>query len=166
MRRLNKQTALTCKRYRLRFAFFIRKDMMRKCICILAVLLFSLGVCALSWADINDGLVAHYPFNGNALDESGNGNDGIVHGATLIADRYGNTDSAYHFDGVNDYIYIQYDTSLVPANYTVVVWYRADSFKVGEIIEVRGSRLRVERILKRKIIFKLLPQINHENKIS
>jgi len=107
---------------------------MRKCICILAVLLCSLGVCALSWADINDGLVAHYPFNGNALDESGNGNDGIVHGATLIADRHGNTDSAYHFDGVNDYIYIQYDTSLVPANYTVVVWYYADSFKVGEII--------------------------------
>ena len=107
---------------------------MRKCTYTLAVLLFSLSIGALSWADINDGLVAYYPFNGNARDESGNGNDGTVHGATLVADRYGNTDSAYHFDGVNDYIYIQYDTSLVPANYTVVVWYRADSFKVGEII--------------------------------
>lgn len=32
-------------------------------------------------------------------------------------------------------------------------------FKVGEIIEVRGSRLRVHKILKNKIIFKLLPQL-------
>ncbi len=31
-------------------------------------------------------------------------------------------------------------------------------FKVGEIIEVRGSRLRVEKIWKKKIMFKLLPK--------
>jgi len=30
-------------------------------------------------------------------------------------------------------------------------------FKVGEIIEVRGSRLRVDTIYKKKITFKLLP---------
>jgi len=34
-------------------------------------------------------------------------------------------------------------------------------FKVGEIIEVRGSRLRVERIKKSRITFKLLPAINN-----
>ena len=55
-------------------------------------------------ADLNDGLVAYYPFNGNARDESGNFNDGAVHGATLIEDRFGNKKSAYSFDGVNDYI--------------------------------------------------------------
>jgi len=32
-------------------------------------------------------------------------------------------------------------------------------FKVGEIIEVRGSRLRVNKIYKNKITFKLLPKI-------
>jgi len=31
-------------------------------------------------------------------------------------------------------------------------------FKVEEIIEVRGSRLRVHKIYKNKITFKLLPQ--------
>ncbi len=46
-----------------------------------------------------DGLVAYYPFNANALDESGNGNDGTVHGATLTEDRYGNKNSAYLFNG-------------------------------------------------------------------
>ncbi len=30
-------------------------------------------------------------------------------------------------------------------------------FQTGEIIEIRGSRLRVEKIWKRKITFKLLP---------
>jgi uncharacterized protein YkvS len=32
-------------------------------------------------------------------------------------------------------------------------------FRVGEIIEVRGSRLRVEKINKKKIIFKLLKKL-------
>ena len=31
-------------------------------------------------------------------------------------------------------------------------------FRVGEIIEVRGSRLRTESIRKNKITFKLLPK--------
>jgi hypothetical protein len=30
-------------------------------------------------------------------------------------------------------------------------------FKIGEIIEIRGSRLRVDTIYKNKITFKLLP---------
>lgn len=49
-------------------------------------------------------LIAFYPFNGNANDESGNGNHGTVYGASLVKDRFGNADSAYSFDGVNDYI--------------------------------------------------------------
>ncbi len=53
---------------------------------------------------LEDGLVAYYPFNGNANDESGNGNNGVVYGATLTSDRYGNANSAYEFDGVNDFI--------------------------------------------------------------
>ena len=36
-----------------------------------------------------DGLVAYYPFNGNANDESGNGYDGAVNGATVSTDRFG-----------------------------------------------------------------------------
>ncbi len=51
-----------------------------------------------------NGLVAWYPFNGNANDESGNGNHGTVNGATLTTDRNGNANSAYSFDGVSNYI--------------------------------------------------------------
>lgn len=50
------------------------------------------------------GLVAYYPFNGNANDESGNGNNGINNGATLTADRFGNSNKAYSFNGINNYI--------------------------------------------------------------
>jgi hypothetical protein len=63
-------------------------------------------VFANAYAGLADGLVADYPFNGNADDESGNGYHGTVISALLCEDRNGNTDSAYCFDGINDYINI------------------------------------------------------------
>jgi hypothetical protein len=51
-----------------------------------------------------EGLVGYWPFNGNANDESGTGNDGTVIGATLTTDRFGNPNSAYFFDGEDDHI--------------------------------------------------------------
>jgi hypothetical protein len=59
-------------------------------------------------------LIAYYPFNGNADDESGNGNHGTVYGAVLTQDRWGNPDKAYYFDGVNDYIDVGNDPTLKP----------------------------------------------------
>ena len=51
-----------------------------------------------------NGLVGWWPFNGNANDESGNGNNGTVNGATLTSDRFGTNNKAYLFDGVDDKI--------------------------------------------------------------
>ncbi|MBS4027752.1 MAG: tandem-95 repeat protein [Ignavibacteriales bacterium] len=48
--------------------------------------------------------VVYYPFNGNANDESGNGNNGTNNGATPTTDRFGNANSAYSFNGTSDYI--------------------------------------------------------------
>ena len=45
------------------------------------------------------GLVAWYPFNGNANDESGNGNNGTVNGAKLTLDKFENSNNAFYFDG-------------------------------------------------------------------
>ncbi len=56
------------------------------------------------YAQLDDNLIAYYPFNGSANDESGNGNDGDIYGANLVEDRFGNSNSAYYFDGVDDYI--------------------------------------------------------------
>jgi hypothetical protein len=48
---------------------------------------------------LSDGLIAFYPFNSNARDESGSGLDGIVYGASLSSDRFGFPNSAYYFEG-------------------------------------------------------------------
>ena len=32
-------------------------------------------------------------------------------------------------------------------------------FRVGEILEIRGSRLRVEKITRNKLVLKLLPKL-------
>lgn len=54
--------------------------------------------------DLERGLVAFYPFNGNANDESGNGHHGTLYGATLTTDRFGNQNRSYYFNGNNNKI--------------------------------------------------------------
>jgi formylglycine-generating enzyme required for sulfatase activity len=69
------------------------------------------------------GLVAYYPFNGNANDESGNANRGTVKGAKLATDRFGNQSRAYEFDGVNSSIEVPDSASLRPSKeVTVSAW--------------------------------------------
>ena len=74
-------------------------------------------------------LAAYYPFNGNTNDESGNLNHGTLNGATLTTDRFGNTNSAYEFDGVNDYILVANSMSLdiFDSDLTVCFWLFNDS---------------------------------------
>ena len=72
---------------------------------------------ALSQINLNQGLLAYYPFNGNANDASGNGNNGIpMNGVQLTTDRFGNPNSAYYFDGVSGYISVPNSTNLNPQN--------------------------------------------------
>jgi hypothetical protein len=69
-----------------------------------------------------NGLVGWWPFNGNANDESGNGNNGIVFGANLTSDRFGNTNKTYNFDGLNDRIKIPFNSALGNDTGTVSLW--------------------------------------------
>ena len=69
------------------------------------------------------GLIAYYPFNGNANDASGNGNNGTVSGATLTADPFGNASGAYAFSSA--YISIPYAEGFnIPTNgqFTISLW--------------------------------------------
>ena len=63
--------------------------------------------------DLDKGLVAYYPFNGNADDESIYSNNGEVSGAKLDFDRHGTESSAYTFDG-DDFIIFPNDLLIVP----------------------------------------------------
>lgn len=82
-----------------------------------------------SMADLDDGLAAYYPFNGNANDESGNGNHGTVIGPTLTADRFGNVESAYSFDGLDDFIAL--GSNLLLDTPSISLWVRTSSEKYG-----------------------------------
>lgn len=77
----------------------------------------------------NNGLVGYWPFNGNANDESVNNNNGTVNGAALTADRFGKANSAYDFDGVNDFIEVLDNPSLNFPNNTqsVSFWVKMDA---------------------------------------
>jgi hypothetical protein len=69
-------------------------------------------------------LIAWYPFNGNANDESGNGNNGIVNGATLSSDRNGNSSKAYFFSSANcaTRIDAQINTTAIQSGLTISIW--------------------------------------------
>ena len=87
-----------------------------------------------------DGLVGWWPFNGNANDESGNGNNGTVNGATLTEDRFGNAEAAYSFNGSST-INVLTSSQLSTSNtneMTVAVWaYKTDGLTRGHILGKR-----------------------------
>ena len=72
---------------------------------------------------ISEGLVGYFPFDGSAMDLSGTGNNGTISGAILAEDRYNNPESAYYFDGINDYIEIPDNPTLHFENqFSFSVW--------------------------------------------
>ena len=89
-----------------------------------------LGLTAATHAQVpnyvpTNGLVAWWPFNGNADDESGNGNNGTVNGATMSSDRFGNIDKAFLFgnsDTTNIRITDNSSLDLI-GSFTISAWY-------------------------------------------
>lgn len=79
------------------------------------------------------GLVVYYSFNGNANDESGNGNHGVVYGARPTSDRFGNENNAYYLDGTSACIQaIVSNMPAVESPQTISLWFIVDqppSFK-------------------------------------
>ena len=90
------------------------------CLCLL---LGEHAVVAVEAVIPTNGLVAYYPFSGYANDESGNGNHGNVYQATLTADRFGNANRAYSFNG-SAYINVLSSSSfeLAGNSISVCVW--------------------------------------------
>ncbi|MBI4646312.1 MAG: hypothetical protein HY738_06865, partial [Bacteroidia bacterium] len=91
-----------------------------------------------------NGLVGYWPFNGNAIDESGNGNNGVTYGVIQQTDRFGRFNHAYSFDGIDDYI----DCGTNNLNYTnkvsVCVWIKLISPLTGSTSVTVGKYHHVE----------------------
>lgn len=94
------------------------------------ILAITAGKSLSSQVNLNQGLVAYYPFNGNANDVSGNGNNGIVFGATLTQGQAGFPNTAYYFNGSNNYIDVNGSLSLNS--------FPNDSFSLYALVKVKG----------------------------
>jgi hypothetical protein len=78
----------------------------------------------------NNGLVGWWPFNSNANDDSGNGFNGTVSGATLTTDRFGNNNSAYNFSD-NQQITIPNSANQNHYPISVSLWYNPSTHPTG-----------------------------------
>ncbi|OQY49783.1 MAG: hypothetical protein DRR08_08760 [Candidatus Parabeggiatoa sp. nov. 2] len=87
-------------------------------------LVMGLSWFPVAWADLNAGLVAHYPFDGNAQDASENGHHGTVQGATLTMNRFGKTNKAFSFYG--NYIRVIENSAFDLSNFTYSTWINAN----------------------------------------
>jgi hypothetical protein len=93
-----------------------------------------------------NGLVGYWPFNGNANDESGNGNNGTINsgnnGTALYSiDRNGNIDASMvlssnpSWNSLGPYIEILGTNSLVLSSYSITVWIKpSTNCLTGELI--------------------------------
>jgi len=78
------------------------------------------------------GLIAYYPFNGNANDESGNGYDGILSGPDFSDDRFGSLNKSCNFDSYLEVI--QLSSQILDGNNLVSLslWIKKlNSYDVG-----------------------------------
>lgn len=74
------------------------------------------------------GLIAHYLFNADAKDISGNNNNGFISGGVFATkDRFGNECGAMQFNGTDGYIHVPHSKSLSQPQsaYTVALWFKA-----------------------------------------
>ncbi len=96
------------------------------------------SVCAQPTED----LIAYYPFNGNADDQSGNGLDGEVLGPVLGEDRFGNENSAYVFDGIDDFIRVADNNLLdITDSITMAAWFNTETVPIDKLSKgILGKR--------------------------
>ena len=106
-----------------------------------------------------DGLVAHYPFNGNADNIKGNYN-GTINGATLTKGRDNLSNTAYLFGGtlatgiqnVSDNHYINFGTGMLSGDgeFSIMMWIDTTSSAISHILQKRDSSINGEYIVELK----------------
>jgi Concanavalin A-like lectin/glucanases superfamily/Secretion system C-terminal sorting domain len=122
---------------------------MRKIFLLIAVVLVQSPLFAQLPAYLPPGVIAWFPFTGNAIDSSMHGHDGTIHGTTNAVGRYGVPNTALYFNGISDFIYVPpgtpgYDVSTdITASLTISAWVKSQnySFTSQEQIYWRGDAL-------------------------
>jgi hypothetical protein len=92
----------------------------------IGILTITLALLAQVQAQVpfTNSLVAYYPFNGNANDASGNGNNGTPFGAAVFGvDRFGNSNSCLSLPGNNSGVDIPSLSSMSYSPVTYSAWF-------------------------------------------
>ena len=91
------------------------------------------------------GLIAHYPFKGDAQDKSSYNNHGTLNGPALTSDRFGLEDGAFKFNGTSDYIRIDSPENFKIQEFSISAWIKWESGAAmhdgGGIFDVVSSNL-------------------------
>ncbi len=78
-----------------------------------------------------DSLKAHYGFENNLLDVSGNENHITSESGTFTADRFGNANSALQLNGLNDSLVFPIEEfAPISGDFTISLWYKTNSPEV------------------------------------
>jgi len=95
------------------------------------------GLLGSAMADINSGLVAYYPFDGNSNDSSGNENHGIENGD--ITYTSGKLGQAASFDGIDDHVSVLHELDSF-SNFTIAAWVNLNSEgSFGKLIQISSG---------------------------
>jgi len=107
---------------------------------ILTILIITLSISGFAQIS-NRGLIAWYPFSGNALDLSGNGFNGEVFGVVSTSDRFGNRNSALSFNGDDSYIDLSIfiDSLNVSEPATISFWVKSELDAPQAIFSISDS---------------------------
>jgi len=102
--------------------------------------------------NLSNGLVAHYEFEGDANDSSGNGNHGVEHGGVSYVD--GVIGQAGSFDGINDYVEIKKHNLNITDSISVSLWRKSKNNTMllqwgeacpdGNYNDYKGTTLRMD----------------------
>ena len=104
------------------------------------LLLFIITARQISFSQVNltNGLVAYYPFNGNTNDASGNNlHATIMGGAISTADRFGNNNNAWAFDGIDDYLRVADNGAFSTSSMSIAFWFKTEALRTQVLIGKR-----------------------------
>lgn len=74
---------------------------------------------------VEEGLIAHYKFNGTFGDSSGSNLHPLLYGNPSFApDRFGKVNGALLFDGIDDYLIVQDNNLLSVPEVTISLWFK------------------------------------------
>jgi hypothetical protein len=107
----------------------IMKTKLTLFVAVFAVALFGMGCASvkITKEQLQNGLVAYYPFDENAKDESGNNYHGFLEGPTSTTNRFGQPNQAIAFDGPKDGVSLPNQVFNGLEAFTFTMWLNLDA---------------------------------------